>query len=225
MLSVQGVANASTTLTFDDLNLGSNALLTLPSSYDGFNWGGSGGVVVNVPVYAPLDTGGYSGALVSSPNVLSTADVTISPIGGGTFSFDSAYITGAWRDGQNVAVTGYSGSTVVDSTNLTLGAAEVLGFYTFGWSNISSVSIVASGGTPSSIYTESSIVGIGIDNLTYDTSPVPLPAAAWLLLAGLGGLGVIGRTRPGTGRGPPSTPNKPWLVTGRLAVQLNMRET
>jgi hypothetical protein len=40
---------------------------------------------------------------------------------------------------------------------------------------------------------------IGRDNVSItDVTAVPLPAAAWLLLGGLGGLGVFGRTRKAT---------------------------
>ena len=42
------------------------------------------------------------------------------------------------------------------------------------------------GGTPGTI---------GFDNITLDPAPVPLPAAAWLLLSGLAGLGFVGRRR------------------------------
>jgi len=55
--------------------------------------------------------------------------------------------------------------------------------------------LVASVKVTSPVYTYASINAIGVDNLTYSTSPVPLPATAWLMLSGLGGLGAMVRKR------------------------------
>jgi hypothetical protein len=42
--------------------------------------------------------------------------------------------------------------------------------------------------------TKTAGIGVAFDN--FETGVVPLPAAAWLLLSGLGALGVVGRRRP-----------------------------
>lgn len=198
-LSVQGMASAAqVTVTFDDLSTNGLGIGTdpIPSPYAGLNWSCPGGCgAVNIPQYSSIYSSGYPGALVSSPNVLSTGGLTISPAAGGTFSFDSLYMAAAWRDGMNVAFTGYNGSTVVDSTTVTLGNAGVQDFATLDWNNLTSFTIATSGGTPSTIYTAGGgIYTIGIDNLTYET-PVPLPASTWLLLSGLGGFIALGRKR------------------------------
>jgi len=196
-LSVGGMASA-TTITFDDINaaVGGFGLVTLPSPYDGLNWScPSGCLVMDVAVYSSSFASGYENSVVSPPNVLATSGFTFSPAAGGTFSFDSTYITAAWRNDMSVAVVGYSGSTVVDTTTLTLGAAGIQGFFTFDWNNLTSVSITPSGGTASTIYTAANGVEIGVDNLTVSGSPVPLPAAFPLLLSGLAGLGAFGRRK------------------------------
>jgi len=195
VIDVGSAVAATTTVTFDDIStsaLVDFGLAGLPSPYDGLNWtcvSGCAQAVMNVPGYSSFYSSGYSGALVSSPNIIDTAGFTFSPAAGGDFSFTSAYITGAWRDDLNVAVTGYNGSTVVDSVTLTLGAADTQGFYTFNWDNLTSVTITPSGGTPSATYTLSNGVQIGVDNLTYST--VPLPSSIWLLVSGLGLAGFL----------------------------------
>jgi hypothetical protein len=202
-LSIHGITRAqadTVTVTFDDLatpNLGTGQM---PATYAGLSWscpstaGTSCMAPVNVAGYA-FNPSGYPGAVVSTPNVLSAQSFIFGPAAGGTFSFDSAYITGAWRDDQSVAIIGYNGSSVVDSTTLQLGAAGVQSFLSVDWNNLTSVSITATGGTASPVYLNQSIVGIGVDNLTYSIAPVPLPAGIWLMLSGLGGLGVMVRRR------------------------------
>lgn len=80
--------------------------------------------------------------------------------------------------------------------------------------------VSGSGLSGESVYLGKTLAGLGLTNGTYEwkwgsdasadsftlrigettaVSPVPLPAAAWLLLSGLAGLGVVGRRkRPGT---------------------------
>ena len=199
-IAIPLVANA-TTLTFDDLPTSPPfGQGTVPTIYDGLNLTCEGGPcqVVNSSTYA-YNPSGYQGATISGTNVLSTASdaapdtLTIAQAGGGTFVFNNAYLTGAWRNGLNISAVGMNGTTQIDSESFTLGNAGTPTLATFNWSGVTSVTITASGGTSGSFANQT--YELAVDNLTYDAAPVPLPASVWLMVSSLGGLGVLTRRR------------------------------
>jgi hypothetical protein len=178
-LGVAGLASA-TVLTFDDLP--AVAIGTVPVPYDGLNLSCEGNAcqTIDATLYNAsysLSGSGYTGATISSPNVLSTGSnsspntLKITAAEGGTFVFNSAYLTGAWRNGMSVSAVGKNGSTEIYSKSFTLGNAGIPTLATLNWTGVTSVTITASGGTngPFSSY---QTYEIAVDNLTYN-APVP----------------------------------------------------
>lgn len=88
-----------------------------------------------------------------------------------------------------------AGVSTVEFTNLDLSTFDIRFPDTYSTFGFSGTGPVTSPGT------YCGAVGSSCDvfSLTLETSsvpePVPLPAAAWLLLSGLGGLGLVGRRR------------------------------
>jgi hypothetical protein len=204
-----GIAGA-TTLTFDDLPIPAapGGIGSVPVPYDGLNLTCGGVSSCQVIDYVTYQSAlgvpsGYQGAAqdvaIPGTNVLSTAydagpdSLKIAPAAGGTFDFNSAYLTAAWRDGMNISLVGYNGSTSVDTANLVLGNAGVPTYESLNWNNVTSVVITASGGSTGPYRYQT--YELAVSDLTYNASPVPLPAAAWLMLSGLGGLVAVGRKR------------------------------
>ena len=218
-------AVAQTTVTFDDLSTpgqdGTAGLGSIPNPYAGLNWtclGNPTCQVVNGPTYG-ANPSGYQGAVVSPSNVLSTgygagqtaSQLTIAPAAGGTFTFNSAYFTGAWLDGVTVSVAGMNGANEVDSAKFVLGAAGIPTLYSFNWSNLTSVLITPSGGTPHAGYAYSLLI-LAIDNLTYNgpvasqqymVTPIPAPTqypSGSMVGYGINGSGaVVGAIEGSTG--------------------------
>ena len=86
-------------LTFDDVG----TYQVLSNGYSGLNWH-------NFISWDPPTTSGYTIGTISAENVLFNsggAPASFSSIDGREFDFDSAWITGAWRDNLTVRVEGF----------------------------------------------------------------------------------------------------------------------
>ncbi len=110
-------------------------------------------------------------------------------------SFDVADIDGTGSNTEEFTFKAFFGALEVGSIAVNSGdpgTGDRLA-YSIGFSNLGSlfdrIEIVGTtaGGTRH--------IGIAFDNFntTVDVTTVPLPAAAWMLLAGIGGLGALGR--------------------------------
>jgi hypothetical protein len=180
-------------ITFDDLS----ATAGISGAYAGFNW-------LNFQV---LDTSaetaragtaytGYSNSALSGTNVVfngfgNPAGIA-STAPGSSFALTSGYFTAAWNDGLNVTAQGYLNGVLKDTESFTVSTTGPT-LETFNWTAIDEVTFSPSGGTPHSEEAFGAGTNFALDNLTVNA--VPLPAAAWLLLSGLGALGALARKR------------------------------
>jgi adhesin HecA-like repeat protein len=169
-VAVASVANAQIqTITFDDLNAPAFGTPIQPG-YAGFDWTDFG--VANTQLFTQATGGpsGYENGTVSQPNAAYSEyenPTSFSPASGGTLSLVSAYLTGAWNDGLQVTVDGYSGATVVDSTTVTVNATGP-SFEVFDFPAVTSVMISSSGGTQHPGYNGSGTYFV-MDNLAVAT--------------------------------------------------------
>ena len=108
------------------------------------------------------------------------------------FDASTAKITGGWstdNNGLDIKINGVSTGFTTPANQFALGFAAfaISGNFVAGLNTLDFIVNNAAGttGNPVALRVE----------MTGEASPVPLPAAAWLLLSGLGGLGFIGRRR------------------------------
>ena len=131
-------------INFDDVTTSDVFSLT---SYKNLTWTNLAALEPVLYNSGALVPSGYQNGIVS-PNY-----VGATPLGTGAsfetagrfFSLRSMYYTAAWRNGVTVNINGYNGSALLRTMSLTANATSPT-LINFNWSNLSKVSISASGG-------------------------------------------------------------------------------
>jgi hypothetical protein len=116
---------------------------------------------------------------------------TTTTIGGTTFNDAHLVITGGGPATYTDVATFYNTTALASqSQTITTGLSTFMGTSTFNAN--ASLSYGATGGNN---YTRFATYADGLVTLAYNYTPVPIPAAAWLFLSGVAGLGTVFRRR------------------------------
>lgn len=176
-------------ITFDDIDTGGD-LVAISNGYAGLDWTNFG---AHSPTYVPHS--GYASGIVSGSNDafnMFGAQANFSSTT--SFTFVSAYFTGAWNDGLNITIQGLNGSTVLDTATIIVNASAPT-LATFNWAGLTEVTFKSFGGTANPAdQTSGAGTNFVMDNLTL-TSAVPEPATGVWVIAPLLGIVTL-RRRP-----------------------------
>jgi len=176
------IASAALVITFDDVPNG-----TALNSYQGFNWNNFYIFDTRTLPYSYTLVSGYTHAAISQPNIAYNGGGTPASFSAATtFNLTSASITAGWRNGLNVEVQGWNGSTELYDNNYTVNTAGP-SLINFNYLGITSVDFITSGGTDAGF--GYSGTQMAIDNITINgASAVPEPST---IISGLGALGFV----------------------------------
>lgn len=173
-LPEMGSAQA-TILTFDDISTLWETYI--PDGYGGLNWDYFS--ILNAPEMAP-DSGYYNG-LVSGNYVAHNDGLNLATINGDEFTFNGAYLTGAWHDELNVQVEGYLDEELIYSTTVVVDTIEANWFW-FNYTDIDELRFTSFGGTTHPGYIDGG-EQFAMDNFTFN-EPIPEPTSLGLLAFG-----------------------------------------
>lgn len=176
-------------LTFDDIPC--NACATpIPNGYGGLNWQNFWIIdPTNIPGYDPS---GYVNGIVS-PDIVAFNGFEQQAfiVSGPAFTFNSAYFTGAWRDGLYITVQGFlDGNSVMGVTFVVNSSGPTQMF--FGWT-VDYLVFSSSGGVENPDYAGSG-AHFAMDNFDY-TPGTPIPEPGTMTLIGTGVALLVNKAR------------------------------
>jgi MYXO-CTERM domain-containing protein len=182
-------------LHFDDLS----NFQAVPNGYGGLNWNNF--LAIDKDFYP---NSGYDNGNVSSENTvfndLEAPAYVFAATASSTFTFNGAYLTGAWNNNLQIEVRGYLDGNQVITTTVIASSPSTTSptFYSFNYSGIDQLEFISFGGTDAGLGGGGTF--FAMDNFTFNepigpTAGTPEPAS--LAIWGLGALGVaaVGRAR------------------------------
>jgi len=202
VLSLTGGAQALM-LTFDDAftpSVDDNAVAPLSNGYGGFDWNDVDVINSSIPI-SGIAVNGYSNGTVSPSNVALTAFGRPGTMSSDTpFTFNSAYLNGAWAYDLSVRVQGWRDNSLIYDTTVVVGSYSPT-FCTFNYLNVDRLIFSTSGGInagyspqlPPGPITPDGPRQVVIDNLTINGPISSVPEPTSLLLLGLGIAGAAFR--------------------------------
>lgn len=131
----------------------------------------------------------YNAGQPSNPTAVDNGTTTT--IGGTTFNDAHLAISSGGPGTYSDVATFYNTAALAgQSQTITTGLSTFMGSSTFN-----ADATLSYGATGGNNYTRFATYADGVVTLQYNYTPVPLPAAAWLFLSGVGGLGTLFRRR------------------------------